>query len=326
MVATALVTGGAGFIGSYVSRRLVADGWRVLIYDAEATGNVLAMLMPGASRDPRIHVESGAITDGGRLRELCVAHDVEVAIHLASPLTQDVTARPAAGIADICLGTAAVFEAAHAAGVRRVVWASSVAVFGQRGDYPPGPLANDACHRPPTLYGSCKSLCETLARRAFETDGLDVVGLRLSVVYGAGRLRGYMSYPSHMLRQAAAGEAVHIPWGRQPLHWQYVEEVADLVAMLLVPGAGGGGRTYNAPGDCRTWSDFGAALSAAQPGLAVTIADGMDPVLADVVEDYDAGALAEACGYRMRWPLERAVPDALARYRDMVATARAAGS
>lgn len=326
MGGTALVTGGAGFIGSYVSRKLLADGWRVLIYDAETTGNVLAMLMPGARQDPRIHMESGAITDTGRLRELCLAHEVEVAIHLASPLTQDVTARPSAGIADICLGTAAVFETARAVGIRRVVWASSVAVFGARVNYPPGPLADDACHRPPTLYGSCKSLCETLARRAFESDGLDVVGLRLSVVYGAGRLRGYMSYPSHMLRQAASGQPVHIPWGRQPLHWQYVEEVADMIAALVAPGARGGGRTYNAPGDCRTWSDFGAVLSAAQPDLAVTVADGMDPVLADVVEDYDASALAEACGYTMRWPLERAVPDALGRYRDMLAIARAAGS
>jgi nucleoside-diphosphate-sugar epimerase len=194
-----------------------------------------------------------------------------------------------------------------------------VAVFGARAHYPPGPLANDACHRPPTLYGSCKSLCETLSHRTFETEGLDMVGLRLSVVYGAGRLRGYMSYPSHMLREAAAGKPVHIPWGRQPLHWQYVEEVADLVAKLVIPGSGGGGRTFNAPGDCRTWAELGAVLAAARPDLEITVADEVDPVLADVVEDYDASALADACGYAMRWPLERAVPATLEHYRKMLA-------
>src|SRR5699024_10292982 len=137
------------------------------------------------------------------------------------------------GIRDICLGTAALFDAARAAGLRRVVWASSVAVFGPSSIYPPGPLADDAPHRPATVYGSCKSLCETLALRAHRVDGLDVVGLRLSVVYGAGRLRGYMSYPSHLLRAAAAGEAVHIPYGPQRLHWQHVEEVAAMIATAL---------------------------------------------------------------------------------------------
>ncbi len=204
------------------------------------------------------------------------------------------------------------------AGLRRVVWASSVAVFGAKRFYPPGPLANDACHRPPSLYGSCKSLCETLARRAFEVDGLDVVGLRLSVVYGAGRLRGYMSYPSHIMRSAAAGEAVHIPWGRQRLHWQYVEEVAAMIAAALSSEKPGAGRSYNSSGDCRTWRDVGDVLRRARPGLDVTIGDEIDPPLADAVEDYDAGGFEDYYGYAMRWPIEKAVPDTLDTYVRMM--------
>ena len=49
----------------------------------------------------------------------------------------------------------------------------------------------------------------------------------------------------------------------------------------------------------------------------------VDPVLADVVEDYDASALAEACGYTMRWPLERAVPDAIEQYEQMGGSSQA---
>ena len=135
------------------------------------------------------------------------------------------------GIRDICGGTATVFDAAHEAGLRRVVWASSVAVFGARGEYPPGrPRQTMLATDPLRLYGSCKSLCENLARRAFRRWSRRRRP-RLSVVYGAGRLRGYMSYPSHLMRRAALGEPVHIPWGRQRMHWQYVEEVADMVAM-----------------------------------------------------------------------------------------------
>jgi nucleoside-diphosphate-sugar epimerase len=314
---TALVTGGAGFIGAYVTRRLLTDGWSVVVYDARPEGNVLGMLMPdvGANRD--LAVEPGPIADSARLLDLCRRYRVEAAVHLASPLTQDVTVHPEEGIRDICSGTAGLFAAAKAAGLRRVVWASSVAVFGAKANYPPGPLANDACHRPPSLYGSCKSLCETLGRRALAVDGLDTVGLRLSVVYGAGRLRGYMSYPSHLMRSAAAGEPVRIPWGRQRMHWQYVEEVADMAAMALAAETPGTGLSFNTPGDCRSWAEVGEVLREARPDLAVTVEDAFDPALADIVEDYDASAFEEAFGYRMSWPLEKAVPDALDRFAAM---------
>lgn len=316
MIRTVLVTGGAGFIGAYVTRRLIAQGYRVVVYDALPSANVLSMLVPPVDPDG-VRIEAGAISDGPRLRRVCAEFQIDAIVHLASPLTQDVTAHPEEGIRDICGGTAALFAAAKDLGIARIVWTSSVAVFGAKGNYPPGPLANDACHRPSTLYGSCKSLCEILAKRAFEVDRLDTVGLRLSVVYGAGRLRGYMSYPSHMIRSAATGDRIEIPWGRQSLHWQYVEEVADIVAMLLASDRPGAGETYNAPGDRRTWAEFAKILKRARPGLDVIVGDGIDPVLSDVVEDYDPSALTTDFGYEMRWPLERAVPDALETYVSM---------
>jgi UDP-glucose 4-epimerase len=318
MANTVVVTGGAGFIGAYVTRCLIYGGWRVVIYDAYPNGNVLSMLIPDWATHPDIAVETGPISDGAQIIELCRRHAVEAAVHLASPLTQEVTANPIDGIRDVCGGTAVMFAAAHEAGLRRVVWASSVAVFGAKGDYPPGPLANDACHRPPSLYGSCKSLCENLSRRAFEVDQLDVVGLRLSVVYGAGRLRGYMSYPSHLMRKAALGEPVHIPWGRQRMHWQYVEEVAEMVAMALASDRPGAGRSFNTPGDCRSWRDLSEVLLKARPGLAVTVEDALDPALADVPDDYDSTAFADVYGYAMRWPLENAVPETLDTYAAMI--------
>jgi len=308
-----LVTGGAGFIGSYVTRALQSKGLGVVIYDAHPSSNVLDMLLPPAASSD-IVIEAGAIADGPRLLDICRRHRVEAAVHLASPLTQDVTENPVAGVRDICTGTAALFAAAAGAGLRRVVWTSSVAVFGPKSLYAAGPLPDDACHRPVSLYGSCKSLCENLARRAHAVDGLDVVGLRLSVVYGAGRLRGYMSYPSHLMREAAAGGPVHIAYGPQRLHWQHVEEVAAMVSTTLTSDHPGGGLSYNTPGDCRTWREAAEALRLARPTLRVTVGDELDPALRDAVEDYDAAAFAGAYGYELRWPLERGVRDTLDTY------------
>lgn len=325
MAETVLVTGGAGFIGAYVVRRLLAEGYRTVVYDLQVHDNVLSLLpdLPHDAAD--LMVETGAITDRPHLLDLCRRHKIGSAVHLASPLTQDVTADPAAGISDICLGTAALFDVAREARLRRVVWASSVAVFGPKGIYPSGPLADDAPHRPATVYGSCKSLCENLARRAHAVDGLDVVGLRLSVVYGAGRLRGYMSYPSHLMRTAAAGEPVHVAYGPQRLHWQHVEEVAAMAATALGSSRAGGGRTYNGLGDCRTWREAAAILEQARSTLRVTVGDKLDPALTDVVEDYDGRAFSQDYGYALQWPLERGVCDTLDGYERIAGKSRSAG-
>ena len=315
MTSTVLVTGGAGFIGAYVTRKLIAEGLRVLVYDMQPRGNVLDLLVPDRSpNDDRLTVEAGEITDGWRLLELCRRHKIDAAVHLASPLTMDVVNNPMLGIRDICLGTQTLFAVAHEIGMRRVVWASSVAIFGPASYYPAGPLPDDAAHRPANLYGSCKSLCETLARRAVEIDKLDVVGLRLSVVYGAGRMRGYMSYPSHLMREAASEGQVNIKFGPQRLHWQYVEEVAAMAYTALVAPQIGDGRTFNAPGDCRSWAEAAEALRGARPDLLVSVGNEIDPALDGVVEDYDAGGFAERYGYHSRWPLEAGVRATLDTY------------
>ena len=321
---TVLVTGGAGFVGAYVTRALLGLGHRVVVYDSRPDRNALDLILstrPGTD----LIVEGGEITDGRRLLRLCARHDVELAVHLASPLTQDVTDNPTAGIRDVCLGTATMLEVARRADLRRLVWASSVAVFGPQSAYPPGPLANDAWHRPVSLYGSCKSLCEDLARQAFAADGLDTVGLRLSVVYGAGRLRGYMSYPSHVIRRVATGEPVVVEFGRQRLHWQYVEEVADMTICALRSPHGGEGRSYNTSGDPRTWAAAAAVLRRIRPDASNEVADGLDPTLDGVVEDYDDTEFRTRYGYQPSWPLERGVTATVEAYRRIFAAGAAGG-
>lgn len=320
MTKTVLVTGGAGFIGAYVTRRLLKAGMRVVVYDLQPRGNVLDLLMPdreGSAGAPIL--ESGEITDAFRLMSLCRKHDVESIVHLASPLTMDVVSNPATGIRDICLGTHTVFATAREVRLRRVVWASSVAIYGPAAEYPRGPLAEDAFHRPPNLYGAAKSLCETMARQMAETDGLDTVGLRLSVVYGAGRRRGYMTYPSALMRDAATTDSVVVRFGDQRLHWQYVEEVAGMALTALAAPKSKAGYVYNAFGDSRSWREAAAILGSLKPGLNIEVRDEVDAALAGTVEDYAAEDFAQDYGATRQWPLEAGIADTLATYQTMAA-------
>ena len=263
-----MVTGGAGFVGAYVVRDLLLRGERVIVYDVAPIGNALDGVLAHVERDgiqERLVLERGGLADGWRLLRLCEEHAVSRIAHLASPLTQDVTRDPPSGLRDICQGTSAVFEVARARGIRRVVWASSVAVFGPRTRYPDGPLANDAPHLPDSLYGSCKSLCESMARTYWERFGLEAIGLRLTVVYGPGRLRGFMSFPSQMIVRAAKRLPVDVPLADAAINWQYVEDVASLIIKALdVPHPAV--VALNTSGDVRTFREAAELLSGLSPG------------------------------------------------------------
>jgi len=318
MTKTVLVTGGAGFIGAYVTRRLLREGFRVVVYDLQPSGNVLDLLLPDHRKAQNAPIlERGEITDLGRLLAICRRYEVESIVHLASPLTMDVIANAWSGMRDICMGTHAVFTTAIEARLRRVVWTSSVAVYGERGDYPAGSLSESAFHKPQNLYGASKSLCEVMARQLAETDGLESIGLRLSVVYGAGRRRGYMTYPSALMREAAAGSSVVVRFGDQRLHWQYVEEVADMVFTALSSPRAGGGRVYNAFGDSRSWREAGEILKALRPALSVEFRNEVDEALVNAVEDYEAAAFERDYGIARRWPLEKGIADTLRTYRGL---------
>jgi nucleoside-diphosphate-sugar epimerase len=314
---TVLVTGGAGFIGAYVVRALLASDRAVVVFDRMPADNALDLVPHG--REAPVAVVAGDICDGDLLRELCDRHDVDRIVHLASPLTKDVDEAPTSGLRDICVGTSTVFDVAAACSVRRVVWTSSVAVFGPSGGYPPGPLADDAPHRPTSLYGRAKSICEAVAEHATASGRVDTVGLRLSVVYGAGRLRGYMSYASHLVREAALGGPVTMRPGRQRLHWQYVDEVASTVSHVLDHPAPGGGRTFNCHGVTHTYGEAGAVLRRLRPDVDIVIGDELDPALADVVDDYDDSSLNRRFDYTPRWTFEGGLEATLETYERIVA-------
>lgn len=313
---TVLITGGAGFVGSYVVRDLLAQGRSVVVYDASPSGNSISTVLPGAGADTangRLVLERGGVADGWHLLRVCEAHQVDRIVHLASPLTQDLPSDPSTGIRDICHGTAAVFETARALKIARVVWASSIAVFGARVQYPDGPLANGAAHMPTSLYGSCKSLCEQMALTYREHHGVDSIGLRLTVVYGPGRMRGYMSFPSELIRSAAAGGDLDVPLADVAMNWQYVADVAGMIVHAL-DAPTPSDVAFNTTGDVRTFRDAAEILSRLAPESVVRLTteprDAAERSLCDSPAEFDDGELRYQLGYRRRYSLEQGITDA----------------
>lgn len=125
-----LVTGGTGFIGSHLVRRLVEMGCEVVIYDVSPKTAALGEVAG------EVDVVRGDVLDVVSLMDTIKGHGVDRIVHLAYLLITESRENPTRALRVNCEGTNNAFEAARLMGMRRVVWASSAAVYGP-GDYYP---------------------------------------------------------------------------------------------------------------------------------------------------------------------------------------------
>ncbi len=173
-----LVTGGAGFIGSWTVEALVRAGHRVLVYDSFVTGH--AAYLSGVSA--AIQVVRGDVRRPVALQRAAHRFRPDTIIHLAACVSVPLSLRRALSSHDVnTRGTLAVLEAARANGVRRVVLASSAAVYGRNETVP---LHEDAPLDPLSPYALHKRVGEDYARLYTELYGLETVALRYFNVFG----------------------------------------------------------------------------------------------------------------------------------------------
>ena len=213
---TALVTGGAGFIGSHLVRRLIADGLLVRIIDDLSTGK-LENLSPVM---PQVEFIRGDICDFDQLRQ--AMGGVDQVFHLAAVASVPRTVKEPLRSAEVNeLGTLKVLEAARQAGVRRVVMASSSAVYG---DEPGFPKDESMTGRPLSPYAWHKRSGEIHGLLYQELYGLDTVSMRFFNVFGprqdpsspySGVISIFMSRaqsgaPPDHIRRRRAGEGFHL--------------------------------------------------------------------------------------------------------------------
>jgi UDP-glucose 4-epimerase len=237
----ALITGGAGAVGSNIADQLVQAGAQeIVVLDNFVRGRPENLAWALANGPVRL-VE-GDICDRQLVAEL--TRGIDVVFHQAALRITQCAEEPRLALEVMVDGTYNVIEAALAEGVRRIVAASSASVYGLAEEFPTDeshhPYAND------TLYGAAKTFNEGLLRSFHSMRGLDYVALRYFNVYGQ-RMDIHGVYTEVLVRWMERIEEGIAPLilgnGLQTMDFVYIGDVAR--ANLLAASADASDEVFN---------------------------------------------------------------------------------
>jgi UDP-glucose 4-epimerase len=228
-MASYLITGGTGQIGGFLCEELVSEGHSVLCYDFKPNMENISRL------EGRVSVVAGDVTDMGELLAAIRQNSVDRIVHLAAMVLLDSMKRPAKAYSTNIIGTNNVLEAARLMDVKRVLFASSVSVYGMARTRREG-IADeeDFPTPPPDPYSTSKLACELMGRYYRETYGQSLNSLRITAAWGPGRYWGYTGQFNDFVRRVALGESASFPadfaYRGEKLRWMYVKDVAHAFA------------------------------------------------------------------------------------------------
>lgn len=304
---TVIVLGGTGFIGARVVRRLIRDGHSVVCFDYAPDPVALAAL-----RD-KVTVVQGDVASFDEITSALRTHDARRVVHLAYLLNTESAQDSHTAVRVNALGTSNVFEASRALGVERVVFASSLAVYGDQALYGDRPVVEEDPPSPRGIYGAAKLLNEYQAASYREIFGLSVVGIRIGVVFGHGRQRGQGLWAGQFASEPALGRSAALPFDRtMRASMIYVDDVAELLVRALFAEAPRH-VLYNSGGDTVTLETLAGIVRAQVPDALISFGIGS----AEFPYLVDSSKAVDEFGWS-RPSLERRIADHIAEARATV--------
>lgn len=299
-----LITGAKGFIGAWIVKRLVERGRHPYVFDVDTDSSRLRALLSDAQMEHVCFVQ-GDVTRLEDLDRAVVDHGIAYLIHLAALQVPPCAANPPLGAQINVVGTLNVFEVARRRRdlVKRIVYASSAAVFGPEEFYGRATVPEGAALQPGTHYGVFKQCNEGSARVYFTNDGISSVGLRPWAVYGVGRDRGVTSGPTKAIKATVVRQPYTIRF-TGGLDLQYVNDTAQIF-LRCAESELTGARVYTLRGTVTHMEEFIAALARVLPSARGLISAEGAPL--PIAYDLDDSALVRDLGDVPRTPLEEGI-------------------
>ncbi|MEF3303217.1 NAD-dependent epimerase/dehydratase family protein [Paenibacillus sp. GYB003] len=258
-----LVTGGYGFIGSFVAERFYKEGYEVSIIDSLATGSKRNIGFKHKSYTHNV--------EDRKCEEIFRSSRFDVVVHLAAQVSVGTSVDdPRLDTKSNVLGLSNILSLSQKYGVKKLIFASSAAVYGQNDRMP---LSEEEQCEPISPYGLNKWIGETYCRKWQEIYGLETICFRFSNVYGPrqgnGGEGGVVSIFTE--RALSAKELTVYGDGGQTRDFIYVEDVADAIYRASYSSLTG---VYNLSSNTETSvNDLVDTLQSIRGDLSVTYKD-----------------------------------------------------
>ena len=263
-----MVTGGTGFIGNRIVRKLVDRGEEVVCFDlAPPRPNLQEYL-------DRIQVYRGDITQVPQLLEAVNTHGVDRIIHMAALLPPDTEERPHFAMQINIQGTNNIFEVARWTGIKRVVYASSIAAYGVQDTFGDRAVNEEDLAAPVNIYGMTKAANDFAAWKYTDLYGLDLRGVRICTVFGHGRVTGMTGIIGGlMMSLPAVGKPISMPFHQDELSPMIHAEDAAEIFVRAALSDGLNHRVYISGGHLCTIREMADIVREFIPDAQITTGD-----------------------------------------------------
>ncbi|MEM1758949.1 MAG: SDR family NAD(P)-dependent oxidoreductase, partial [Acidilobaceae archaeon] len=226
----ALVTGGAGFIGSHLVDRLISEGeWSVVVIDNFSSGRIDNLKHHIGS--PLVKIVNGDLKSIEAIQSILI--DVDVVFHFAAnPEVRVSTINPQTHFNENIIATFNLLEAMRKKNVGELIFASSSSVYGEPKEIP---VSEDAPIKPISVYGASKAACENLIHAYSHLYGIKAAVLRYANVVG-GRMRHGVIYDFIVKLLKRSDELEILGDGTQIRSYIHVKDAIEAVMIIEKKG------------------------------------------------------------------------------------------
>jgi UDP-glucose 4-epimerase len=311
-----MITGGTGFLGSYIARYLVKEQARedVVIFDRGPDHDRIADIAD------KVTVVQGDVHESTDLIAAIQQHDIDAIVHMAFIAGVEEPGRALPYLRFQTMATATVFDCARLMGIKRVVNASSHAVYTHREDGKA--IAEDEPLRPSGgLYGACKVWTEHVADNYNQRYGMEIISLRLQSAYGIGRVDRAKTWTGGLINTsgwkqpnyranaelAALGHPVVMPPDEQIddfLHAFDTAQAVWLAATRPMPEHA----VFNVANEHRPIGDYTRILRELLPDAEITVSDRVRTSLTLL----DTSRIRQELCFAPQYPLEKGLAEYIA--------------
>jgi threonine 3-dehydrogenase len=300
-----LITGGMGFIGTYLARALLKQGEEVVLFDVIRTSSLIKDI------EDKVKIVQGDVSSWAEVLEVVKQFKIDGIYHTGALLSASAEEKPITAYHVNAGGTFNVLEAARLFNVERVMYLSTIASYGLG---IPETVNEDTLQMPISMYGVTKVFCERLGEYYYRKFGVDFRGVRLPAVIGPGRGAGGASaYSTLMISEPALNRPYSVFVGeevRMPL--LYIHDAVDcLVRLYKADNAKLKRRVYCIGGFSPTAREIREAVKKILPKADLTFKP--DRQMTEIVLSWprfvDETRARKEWGWKTRYLLDKSVKD-----------------